>query len=467
MKKNDVRKENAVHDAEKNRKIIQIICSILVALGVWLYVGEEKTVSVTTQVHDLPVEFAGEDTTMAEKGLMLLSGYDTTVDLKLKGPRMVLWKLDKDEIRIVADTSSVQDTGVQTLTYEVVYPDNIQRNQIQVAWASLYSITVTVGELYTKEVDIYCDVNGNVPEGFVAEKLLLDPAKLVLRAQRDDLLNVSYAKVEIDLSGAKQTVIKTVGFQLYDYNDIPIENDNIRAATKLIQVTVPVKTVKEVPLLINFVEATGSTMAQVDYSIDPKKVILKGDKAVLDGISSIVLDTIYLQDLKPSQSLHYEIPIPKDTELVGEKKEATVTILVEGVSERRVSTTNFTCTNIPEGYEASVVTESLSVTLRGLSEEIDALDGSNLQIGADLSRITGEGSFTVPASVKIDGYSNVGVKGNYQVIVNVSLAQQTQPDPTPDPNPDPGSEARIMPEPQATAEEPTDIVNTHEQAENA
>lgn len=465
MKKNDVRKENAVHDAEKNRKIIQIICSILVALGVWLYVGEEKTVSVTTQVHDLPVEFAGEDTTMAEKGLMLLSGYDTTVDLKLKGPRMVLWKLDKDEIRIVADTSSVQDTGVQTLTYEVVYPDNVQRNQIQVAWASLYSITVTVGELYTKEVDIYCDVNGNVPEGFVAEKLLLDPAKLVLRAQRDDLLNVSYAKVEIDLSGAKQTVIKTVGFQLYDYNDIPIENDNIRAATKLIQVTVPVKTVKEVPLLINFVEATGSTMAQVDYSIDPKKVVLKGDKAVLDGISSIVLDTIYLQDLKPSQSLHYEIPIPKDTELVGEKKEATVTIVVEGVSERRVSTTNFTCNNIPEGYEASVVTESLSVTLRGLSEEIDALDGSNLQIGADLSRITGEGSFTVPASVKIDGYSNVGVKGNYQVIVNVSLAQQTQPDPTPDP--DPGSEARIMPEPQATADEPTDVVNTHEQAENA
>lgn len=465
MKKNDVRKESVVHDAEKNRKIIQIICSILVALGVWLYVGEEKTVSVTTQVHDLPVEFAGEDTTMAEKGLMLLSGYDTTVDLKLKGPRMVLWKLDKDEIRIVADTSSVQDTGVQTLTYEVVYPDNVQRNQIQVAWASLYSITVTVGELYTKEVDIYCDVNGNVPEGFVAEKLLLDPAKLVLRAQRDDLLNVSYAKVEIDLSGAKQTVIKTVGFQLYDYNDIPIENDNIRAATKLIQVTVPVKTVKEVPLLINFVEATGSTMAQVDYSIDPKKVVLKGDKAVLDGISSIVLDTIYLQDLKPSQSLHYEIPIPKDTELVGEKKEATVTIVVEGVSERRVSTTNFTCNNIPEGYEASVVTESLSVTLRGLSEEIDALDGSNLQIGADLSHITGEGSFTVPASVKIDGYSNVGVKGNYQVIVNVSLAQQTQPDPMPDP--DPGSEARIMPEPQAAAEEPTDVVNTQEQAENA
>ena len=202
-------------------------------------------------------------------------------------------------------------------------------------------------------------------------------------------------------------------------------------------------------------------MAQVDYSIDPKKVSLKGDKAVLDDISSIVLDTISLQDLNPSQSLRYEIPIPKDTELVGERKEATVTIVVKGVSERRVSTTNFTCSNVPEGYEASVVTESLSVMLRGLSEEINALDGSDLLINADLSRLTGEGSFTVPASVQINGYNNVGVKGNYQVIVNVSSVQQ------PETELDPASNDGTRSLPEAQSAEPTKEVNTQEQAANA
>ena len=435
MEKNKNWKEAAAHEMEKNRKVIQIICSVLIAVAVWFYVGEEKTVSVTTSVHDLPVEFAGEDTTLAEKGLMLLSGYDATVDLKLKGSREVLWKLDKDEIRIVADTSSIQDTGVQTLTYQVVYPDNIQRSKIQVASASVYSITVTVGELYTKEVDIFCDVKGKVPDGFVAEQFLLDPAKLVLRAQRDDLLNVSYAKVEVDISGAKQTLIKTVDFQLYDYNDIPIDNDNIRAVTKLIQVTVPVKTVKDVPLLINFVEATGSTMDQVEYSIEPKSVRLKGDKAVLDDISSIVLDTIYLQDLDEYQTLHYEIDLPRDTELVGSVDEVTVTIVVSGVSERRISTSNFTCANIPEGYDASVVTESLSITLRGLSSQLSAMDGGDLQITADLSDITEAGSFTVPVKVQVNGYDGVGIKGSYQVIVNVEKKAEPEPDPVPYPNP--------------------------------
>ena len=56
-------------------------------------------------------------------------------------------------------------------------------------------------------------------------KIVLDPAVLVLRAQRDDLLNVSYAKIRVNISGLQETMIRTVEYQLYDYNDIP--NDKL------------------------------------------------------------------------------------------------------------------------------------------------------------------------------------------------------------------------------------------------
>lgn len=426
--------EEKILDQDKSRKIIQIICSILVAIAIWIYVDEEKTINVKTRVSDLPVEFAGEDTTLADKNLMLLSGYDTTVDLVLKGPRKVLWKLNKDEIRIVADTAPVQDIGTQTLEYDVVFPDNVQRNQIQVESASIYAITVTVGELYTKEVPIECEVIGEVASGFVAETMVLDPAVLVLRAQRDELLNVSYAKIQVNIAGMKETLIRTVEYQLYDYNNIPIENDNIRAATRLIQVTMPVKTVKEVPLLLNFVEAVGSTLQQVEYTIDPSVVRLKGDQAILNSIDSIVLDTIYLQDLEETQTLRYRISVPDGTEVVGEITEITVTVTVRGVSERRVTTANFVCSNVPQGFNVAVTTESLSVTLRGLTEEIDALTGEDLLITADLSSITEAGTYTVPVGIQVNGYQNVGIKGSYQVIVAVEPAV------------DPAPQARILPE---------------------
>ena len=320
----------------------------------------------------------------------------------------------------MADTAHITDTGIQSMKYQVIYPDNVQPGQIQVEWASAYAVTVTVGELYTKEVPIHCDVKGDTAKGYLAEKVILDPVELVLRAQRDDLLNVSYAKVELDITNATETVIQTLKFQLYDYNDIPVENENIRVATKLIQATVPVKMVKVVPLKVNFVEADGSTMDQVDFSIDPTEVKLVGEKEQLSEIKDIVLDTLYLQDMKKSQSLHYDIPLPKGVEMLDGPEKATVTVVIKGVSERNMTVDKFGVSKVPEGFDAEVVTESLEITLRGLTKEIDALKAGDLQVTADLSEIKKAGSFTVPVTVAIDGKEHVGVKGTYHVIVNVT-----------------------------------------------
>ena len=100
MKKNDA-----------SRKALRIIGSILVAIALWIYVDTVTSPEVTLKVKDVPVEFSGEDTALADRGLMLLSGYDTTVDLVIKGPRNELRKLDRSKIRIVANTSNIKEAG--------------------------------------------------------------------------------------------------------------------------------------------------------------------------------------------------------------------------------------------------------------------------------------------------------------------------------------------------------------------
>ena len=297
-------------NANKSRKAIRIVISILVAIALWVYVDRGLSVEVTMKVKNVPVEFSGEDTTLADKNLMLLSGYDTTIDLVLKGPRSELRKLDKSKVRIVADTSSIQETGQQTLSYQVYFQDDIQRSKISVDHASAYSVTVTVGEMDSKTVPIRCAIVGSTAKGFTAGELTLDPAELNLRGQRDDLLNIAYAKVTLDISGADRTVVKALEWELYDYNDIKIDNPAVRSKVKAVQATLPVKTSKTVGLVINFVPAAGSTMDTVQYTVSPDKVTLVGEKDVLDTIDAIVLDTLYLQDLQPSQSLTYSVTAP-------------------------------------------------------------------------------------------------------------------------------------------------------------
>lgn len=89
----------------------------------------------------------------------------------MKGPRRQLWQIDKDDIRIVVDTSTITEVGAQSLTYQVVYPDGVSKNSISVDWASAYRVTVTVGELYSTEVPIQCEIDRHSQRmGFYAEE---------------------------------------------------------------------------------------------------------------------------------------------------------------------------------------------------------------------------------------------------------------------------------------------------------
>lgn len=64
----------------KRRKIFYVALSILIAATIWFYVNNKE--SVTVYVHDVPIEFLNEDTSLADKGLMRISGdEDITVDL--------------------------------------------------------------------------------------------------------------------------------------------------------------------------------------------------------------------------------------------------------------------------------------------------------------------------------------------------------------------------------------------------
>ena len=409
------------------RKALQVIASILVAIAVWVYVDVEKAPDRTKTIRDIPVEFSGESTTLADKNLMLLSGYDTTVDLTIKGPKRELVKISKDNVRLVASTSSIDSVGVHTLRWDPIYPDGVQSSALTVDWASKYKVTVTVGELYTKEVPVNCTVTGQVADGYFTGETVLDPTSLVLRGQRDDLLNVAYAKLTVDISGATRSVIQTESVQLYDNDDNPVDNSNIRTNASLIQAKVPILTTKKVSLAVELSGVPGVAGQSIKTTVSPTSVRLIGEADVLENINEIVLATLYIEDLELWQQNSYVVTAPDGTWLANSNEVATVEISMEGIEETTVTVDAFSYTNVPSGLYPEVM-GSLDVRLWGLSDELAKLDASALTATADLSSVTEPGSHRVPVSVTISGYRDVAVKGSYEVTVYVS---DTEPAPEP------------------------------------
>ena len=411
-------------------KVLQVIASILVAVAIWVYVDVEKAPERTKTIRDIPVEFSGESTTLADKNLMLLSGYDTTVDLTIKGTKRELVKINKDNVRLVASTSSIDSVGVHTLRWDVVYPDGVQSSALSVDWASKYKVTVTVGELYTKEVPVNCVVTGTVADGYFTGETVLDPTTLVLRGQRDDLLNVAYAKLTVDISDATRSVIQTESVQLYDNDDNPVDNSNIRTNASLIQAKVPVLTTKEVSLAVELSGVPGSAGQSIKTTITPSSVRLIGEADVLENINEIVLATLYIEDLEIWQQNSYVVTAPDGTWLANSNEVATVEITMEGIEEKTVTVDTFSYTNVPSGLYAEVL-DALDVRLWGLSEELAELEADAITATADLSSVTETGSFRVPVTVTVSGYRDVAVKGSYEVTVYVT---DTQPEPEPEPD---------------------------------
>ena len=409
-------------------KVVRIVISILVAIAMWLYVDLERAPERTMTIRDIPVEFSGENTTLADKNLMLLSGYDTTIDLKIRGPKRELVKMNRDNVRVIASTSSIDSVGVHQLDWTVSFPDGVVRTNVSVEKASLSQITVTVGELYTKEVPVECQVVGEVAEGYFTGDVVLDPEVLTLRAQRDDLLNVSCAKLTVDISGATRSVVQTVDVQLYDYDGNPVENSNIRTNTSLIQAKVPVLTTREVELAVEFSGVPGAAMNSIKCDITPKTVRLNGEADVLDSIDKLVLATLHVDDLELHQQNSYVVTPPDGTWLVNGNEVATADITLEGIEEKSLTATSIEFDKLPSGLYAIASDGGLTVRLWGLSEEIEAVTAENLRVIADMSAVTGQGTVTVPVTVTISGFNDVTVRGTYELTVTVTDVAPTVPE---------------------------------------
>lgn len=137
----------------------------------------------------MPVEFSGDDTTLADKGYMLLSCENTTIDIRLKGSRSVISDLDRSSLRVVADTSSITETGTKTLSYQVYYPDSVSRNNVSVEWAQRLHDHRAGRRAREEGGSPRCELEGEVAKGYTAGDAVLEPggARAARPARRSGL----------------------------------------------------------------------------------------------------------------------------------------------------------------------------------------------------------------------------------------------------------------------------------------
>lgn len=403
-----------------SRRAMNIALSILAALVIWVYVGNVDDSEITARANDVPVVYTGEDSVLADRGLMLISGSVDTVDLKLKAKRNVLYQLDTRDVKVVVDLSNINAVGVYTLSYSPEYPSNVQKSRISVDSASVYTVTVTIGELYKKTVDLKYEISGDAAEGYLAQSPVTEVTTLDIHGQQADVIRVSYAKVSYDLSGAKASVNEMADFTFYDSANRPIEDVKIYANHKQVPLSIPVYQVKEVDLTATVKEVAGLRADDVGISVQPQTLCIAGESYLVEELTELAVAEIDLADIGGGVNRTIRLQLPQGIISVDDVREVTVSItLSSGVGSRGYEVTEFSLENVPEGMEAVVRNESLRVLLRGRTAALDSASAEKIMVSADISAINGSGTYSVPAAVSYAGDEDLGVIGSYELSVEL------------------------------------------------
>lgn len=407
-------------------KFLSVLLSLAIAFGLWLYVITVVDPESEGSYYDIPVVFDGVSQ-LDSRELMITSGTNVTVDLRLEGNRTDLNKLDKTNITILADLSRITEPGEHTVKYSISYPSSA--GTIEVLEQEPQYITVQVSQRIRKEVPVRITYTGTLPENFVADvqNAVLDHTTVSVSGPEEVVNQIEYAAISLDLTNRVDNIVESCRHTLCDQNGNPIEDvSSVTVNVSDIRLTVKVWQIKELPVVITVKDGGGLTSADIIATPSRESILVSGSEATLRGLDRIEL-VIDLNQLTQSEVLKFAIELPENVKNESGISEVEVNVQVPEMTTKvlTIPKAQFVMVNVPENMSATPLTEALRVTVRGRENRLQDLTAENIVIYIDFSEAT-PGPNYYNCTIEIVGVEDVGVvlgDNEYRVLAIVSNIQ--------------------------------------------
>ena len=397
-----------------------MIVSLLTSITLWVYVSSVDKQEITRTFRGVKVELEGEDILRDSRNMVVTDMDTNTVTVVLTGPRRIIGSWDSDSISAVIDVSTITRSAYTSKQYTISYPDGTDTSSISEDRRTPESINFMVSPLVSKTIQVRGSFDGELAEGYTAEMPVFDPSTIVITGAETYIKDVSYAWVTFGEDDVDSTYTVETGFTLMDEGGMPLSNTGISFSTDVVTATLPVLVLKEVKLDVNIIEGAGATAANTKVTVEPSTLTLAGDSALLEGMNRIVLDTIDLTDFTSTFSDVYTIPLDNGLRNITGATEAKVTIEISGLTTKDFKVSNISYINNTQGFDATILSESLNVKLRGSEESLSQVKAENIRAVADLTDFDeSTGTYMAPVKIYIDGFTDVGALGEYSVSIEI------------------------------------------------
>jgi hypothetical protein len=410
-------------------KLVSIALSLLIAFGLWMYVITEVSPNSEQPYLDIPVKMEGE-TLLRERNLIITDISSTNVDLTLSGNRTDLNELNSSNITLKADMTKIYDPGVHKIGYDIILPGHVASNAFTRVSQYPDFITVTVERLIrNKEIPVNIVYQGKAAEGYVVRRAdaVLDNTHILVTGPESVVDQITQAVITVDLEGQTESISQNYRFTLCNKDGEGVNSELITVNIEEVHMDLTIHRKKQVDLTVTVVPGGGATEEDVELTLSIDSIQLSGSDIALQQVGDTInLGTINLADYETSTEIVFTIPVYEGVTNDSGETEVKVKLAFRGLMTREIVITEFLITGVPEGYEGKVITEKLTIKVRGRSELVSKLTAQDISARVDF---TGEepGDATVRVNITFSGkYKALGVLGKPTVTTSLQLLDQKE-----------------------------------------
>lgn len=289
------------------------LIALAVAVVLWLFVMNEQNpqiegrVNVAVELQNVP---EGYKVTQEEK----------SVKLKVRGARSFFVSAEHEGFKAYADLAGFE-SGEHRVMVKPVLPQGFELVDIQPE-----SISVSLDKIVRRSVRIDLIVTGSAASGYTVGKLSQTANTTVIEGPESRVAEVDRVIGYIGLSGnhedfALQVPLTPINSDGKAVEDVELLSHTVEVSVQLARgLTRKIVSIRPV---LDEVLPEGFSLGQVQ--VDPTKIEIAGDAAVIGKLTSIDTEKITIADMKQSGKKTVHLAIPEGVAIPNRE----VTVIVE------------------------------------------------------------------------------------------------------------------------------------------
>lgn len=409
----------------QRNKALTFLLSVAIAFCMWLYVITVDDPDYRDTIYDIPLTFVNE-TALRNRNLVVTDISADSVDITFSGKRSDMLKLNKSNITVKVDLSKIYDPGVQTVEWSIALPGDVASNAFTRENINPDNVTITVENLVRKEIPVRLVFTGSVPVGVFAdtENAVREYTAITVTGPQSVVDQVEEALINIDLSQYRESIDEYFRFTLVNKNQEPVDAASIEVNVEEVHVGMAVQAVKDVALVINLVDGGGATAETTILNYSPQSLKFVGDEAILAELDEIVLGTVNLAEVLEDTEMVFPIPEIQGVTNLSGLTEITASISFHSLATTEIVLEELKAINVPEGMEAEIITQKLTVKVRGPYGEVMRLLPQDVKAEVDFTGAQiGSSTFKVIITFG-DTFEYLGVLGTCSASATVTEVEQ-------------------------------------------